>query len=322
VVLDPAFGLASLGRSARDASIVEEIYHHTIDVILQAEALGGYRALPAQDLFDMEYWDLEQAKLRAAGKPPVFAGEVALVTGAASGIGRAVVDAFLRRGSAVVALDLQPAVTELHRRPEFLGLACDVCEAEALSGAVRQAVMSFGGLDMLVLNAGIFGTSHSIQSLPQDEWRRVMSVNADANLALMRACHPLLALAPRGGRVVVIGSKNVAAPGPGAAAYSSSKAALQQLARVAALEWAADGIRVNTLHPHGVFDTALWTPQLLAERAARYGLTVAQYKSNNLLHTEINSADVAELAATLCEPLFAKITGAQIAVDGGSDRTL
>ncbi len=94
-----------------------------------------------------------------------------------------------------------------------------------------------------------------------------MSINLDANLALMRACHPLLKLAPRGGRVVVIGSKNVPAPGPGAAAYSASKAALTQLARVAALEWGADGIRINTLHPNAVFDTGIWTEDVLAERA-------------------------------------------------------
>ena len=110
-----------------------------------------------------------------------------------------------------------------------------------------------------------------------------MAVNLDANLLVMQACHPLLKLAPRGGRVVVIGSKNVPAPGPGAAAYSASKAALNQLARVAALEWGEDGIRINTLHPNAVFDTALWTDEVLAPRAKAYGLTVEQYKTNNLL---------------------------------------
>jgi NAD(P)-dependent dehydrogenase (short-subunit alcohol dehydrogenase family) len=147
-----------------------------------------------------------------------------------------------------------------------------------------------------------------------------MRVNVDANLALMRACHPLLKLAPRGGRVVVIGSKNVHAPGPGAGAYSASKAALTQLARVAALEWAADGIRVNQLHPDAVFDTGIWTPEVLAARAAHYGMTVEQYKRRNLLGVEIASRDVAELAAEMCGPLFAKTTGAQVPVDGGSDR--
>jgi NAD(P)-dependent dehydrogenase (short-subunit alcohol dehydrogenase family) len=149
-----------------------------------------------------------------------------------------------------------------------------------------------------------------------------MAVNVDANLALLRACHPLLRLAPNGGRVVVIGSKNVPAPGQGAAAYSASKAALAQLARVAALEWGGDRIRVNTLHPDAVFDTGLWTPEVLEERARRYGLTVDQYKRRNVLRTEVTSRDVAELAAEMCGPLFGKTTGAQLPVDGGNERVI
>jgi NAD(P)-dependent dehydrogenase (short-subunit alcohol dehydrogenase family) len=139
---------------------------------------------------------------------------------------------------------------------------------------------------------------------------------------LLRLAHPLLCASPRGGRVVVMGSKNVRAPGPGAAAYSASKAALTQLARVAALEWAEDGIRVNVLHPDAVFDTGLWTEEVLAARAAHYGLSVEQYKRRNLLKTEITSRDVAELAAELCGPLFAKVTGAQIPIDGGDPRAI
>ena len=175
---------------------------------------------------------------------------------------------------------------------------------------------------MLILNAGIFPGGTAVAELDGAAWRRVMDVNLDANLTLLRECHPLLKLAPRGGRVVVIGSKNVPAPGPGAAAYSASKAALTQLARVAALEWGADGIRVNTLHPNAVFDTGLWTDEVLAARAAHYGMSVEQYKTNNVLKTEVTSRDVAELAAEMCGPLFAKTTGAQVPVDGGNERVI
>jgi len=122
--------------------------------------------------------------------------------------------------------------------------------------------------------------------------------------------------------VVVIGSKNVLAPGPGASAYSASKAALNQLARIAALEWGADGIRINTLHPNAVFDTGLWTEEVLAQRAKQYGMTVDAYKKNNVLRTEVRSLDVAELAAEMCGPLFAKTTGAQVPVDGGNERVI
>jgi rhamnose utilization protein RhaD (predicted bifunctional aldolase and dehydrogenase)/NAD(P)-dependent dehydrogenase (short-subunit alcohol dehydrogenase family) len=322
MALDPQLGLASVGRTARDAAIVEELYDHTIDVILRAEALGGWRAVDERHIFDIEYWDLEQAKLRKAGSPPAFAGEVVLVTGAASGIGRACVDAFLKRGAAVVGLDRNPAVETLLARADYLGVKCDFTLEAAQAGALDAAVRRFGGLDMLVLNAGIFPSTQTIDQIAADTWRSAMSVNVEGNLLLLQACHPLLKSAPRGGRVVVIGSRNVPAPGPGAAAYSASKAALNQLARVAALEWAKDGIRVNSIHPDAVYDTALWTEEVLASRAKAYNLTVDQYKKRNLLKTEVSSKDVAELAAEMCGALFAKTTAAQVPVDGGNERVV
>ncbi|TSA11142.1 MAG: bifunctional aldolase/short-chain dehydrogenase [Betaproteobacteria bacterium] len=322
MVLDPAFGLATAGRSAKDAAIVAELYLHSMQVMQRAQVLGGYRALAARELFEVEYWDLEQAKLRKGGTPPLFAGEIALVTGAASGIGKACVAALLARGAAVVGLDVNLAVETIHRRQDYLGLRCDLTDEDAIASAIKCAVLAFGGLDMLVLNAGIFAASRKISELASAEWRKVMAINLDANLFLLRACHPLLKLALNGGRVVVIGSKNVSAPGPGAAAYSASKAALNQLARVAALEWGADGIRINSLHPNAVFDTGIWTDEVLAQRARHYGLTVEEYKTNNVLKTEVRSRDVAELAAELCGPLFAKTTGAQVPVDGGNERVI
>jgi NAD(P)-dependent dehydrogenase (short-subunit alcohol dehydrogenase family) len=320
MALDPGLGFAAFGRSAKDTRIVEELYEHTIDVILRAEALGGWRPLEDRHIFDIEYWDLEQAKLRKGGTPPAFAGEVALVTGAASGIGKACVEALLKRGAAVIGLDRNSAIETLFKRPDYLGMVCDLTDASAIDGAVTTAVRRFGGVDMLVLNAGIFPSSSPIQTLSTESWRSAMSVNVESNLLVMQAVHPLLALAPRDGRVVVIGSKNVPAPGPGAAAYSASKAALNQLARVAALEWAKDGIRVNTIHPNAVYDTALWTEEVLASRAKAYNMTVEQYRKNNLLRTEVSSRDVAELAAEMCGSLFGKTTAAQVPVDGGTEK--
>ena len=322
VVLDPEFGLAAAGNSAKDAAIAAELYRHGIEVMQRAEALGGFRALPQRELFEVEYWDLEQAKLGKSSTPPPFAGEIALVTGAASGIGKACVVALLARGAAVVGLDINPAIETLYQREDFLGVRCDLTDEHAIKPALERAVIAYGGVDMLVLNAGIFPASRRISELATGEWRRVMAINLDANLCLLRACHPLLKLAPKGGRVVVIGSKNVPAPGPGAAAYSASKAALNQLARVAALEWGEDGIRINSLHPNAVFDTGIWTEEVLAQRARHYGLTVDEYKTNNVLKTEVRSRDVAELAAEMCGPLFAKTTAAQVPVDGGNERVI
>ncbi|MGC1249033.1 MAG: bifunctional aldolase/short-chain dehydrogenase [Spirulinaceae cyanobacterium] len=322
VILDPELGMCTVGKNVKAANIVADIYDHTIDVIKSATALGGYQALPPKQLFEVEYWDLEQAKLRKGGKAPLFTGEIALVTGAASGIGKACVDSLLKRGAAVIGLDINDQVTSIWDCPDFYGLTCDVTNPQAAIKALEQAVRKFGGLDMLILNAGIFPGGCGIADLTDAQWRKVMAVNLDANLALMRESYPFLKLAPQGGRVVVIGSKNVPAPGPGAAAYSASKAALNQLARVAALEWGKDKIRINSLHPNAVFDTGIWTEEVLKDRAQHYGLTVEEYKKNNILQVEVTSHDVAELAAEMCGPLFAKTTAAQLPVDGGNERVI
>lgn len=322
VILEPELGMCTVGRSIKDANIVADIYKHTMRTIQRAELLGGYRALPAKDIFDVEYWDLEQVKLSKSGNSPQFSGEVALVTGAASGIGKACVDSLLARGAAVVALDINPDIETNYQRADYLGIVCDVTSEECLIKALEQTANSFGGLDMLVLNAGIFPGGCKISDLKQDEWRKVMSVNLDSSLALMTITHPYLCLAPNGGRVVIIGSKNVPAPGPGAAAYSASKAALNQVARVAAMEWGEDNIRINSVHPNAVFDTGIWTEEVINSRAKHYGLTVDEYKTNNILKTEVTSHDVAELVSEMCGPLFAKTTASQVPIDGGNERVI
>jgi NAD(P)-dependent dehydrogenase (short-subunit alcohol dehydrogenase family) len=284
--------------------------------------LGGYKPLPDADLFAIEYWELEQVKLKLLGHAPPLSGQVALVTGAASGIGRACVEALLAQGAAVIALDINSRLTEIFTRPDVCAIVCDISDEQAIGAAIDQGVQAFGGIDILVLNAGIFPKSRLINALPSDEWRRTMAINLDANMVLMRECQPLLALAHDGGRVVIIGSKNVPAPGPGAAAYSASKAAITQLARVAALEWGEAGIRVNVVHPNQVFDTGIWSDDVLASRAANYGMSIDDYKKNNILHTTITSHDVAKLVVALCSDVFARTTGAQIPIDGGNDRVI
>jgi rhamnose utilization protein RhaD (predicted bifunctional aldolase and dehydrogenase)/NAD(P)-dependent dehydrogenase (short-subunit alcohol dehydrogenase family) len=318
IVLDPALGMLSVGRRAKDADIARDIYAHTIDIIERAEMLGGYRALPPNDLFDVEYWELEQAKLRRAGQPAEFTGEIALVTGAASGIGWACADALRAKGASVIGLDVTPTDS----RVDYLGLQVDVTDMAAVQTAIGCAVHRFGGVDMVVASAGVFPADTRIAELDPVLWRRTILVNAEAIATLLTQVHPLLKLAPRRGRVVVIGSKNVPAPGPGAAAYSASKAAVTQLARVAALEWADDNIRVNTVHPDAVFDTGLWTAEVLSQRARHYGLSISEYKRRNLLGIEITSAAVGRLVAEMCSDTFAYTTGAQVPIDGGNERVI
>jgi len=222
----------------------------------------------------------------------------------------------------VAGLDRNPAIETAWQQPDYLGITVDLTDSIAVGEALDRIVRAFGGVDMVVLNAGIFPSSQPLQEVAADTWKQTMTVNVEAPLRILQLCHPLLCLAPNGGRIVVIGSRNVPAPGPGAAAYSASKAALNQVARVAALEWAKDAIRINSLHPDAVYDTGLWTPELLVARAKAYNMTVEQYRKKNLLKTEVASRDVAELAAEMCGPLFAKTTAAQVPVDGGNERVV
>jgi NAD(P)-dependent dehydrogenase (short-subunit alcohol dehydrogenase family) len=174
---------------------------------------------------------------------------------------------------------------------------------------------------MLVSNAGLFTRSARIEDMDARVWQESLALNLTSHQQVLQACVPYLrhGIDPS---VVIIGSKNVPAPGPGQAAYSASKAGLTQLARVAALELASDGIRVNVLHPNAVFDTGTFTPEVLAARAAAYGLSIEAYKRNNLLGVEVTAHDVALAVTALVGPSFRKTTGAQIAVDGGNDRVI
>jgi rhamnose utilization protein RhaD (predicted bifunctional aldolase and dehydrogenase)/NAD(P)-dependent dehydrogenase (short-subunit alcohol dehydrogenase family) len=322
VIIDSEFGVCSIGKNMKEIGIVSDIYEHTMLSILRAEKLGGFKALPSSDIFDLEYWDLEQAKLNKNDSSFVFEGEVVLITGAASGIGKSCVESFLSRGSAVIGLDIDSSIKQISNDKNYLGIVCDLTNEIKLSESIELAVRYFGGIDMAVLNAGIFPPAQKVSDLPLKQWKNIFSINLDANFNLLREIYPILKLAPNSGRVVFIGSKNVPAPGPGAAAYSASKAALNQLMRVLSMEWGGDGIRLNTLHPNAVFDTGIWTKEVLKSRAENYGLSIDEYKTNNLLKIEISSFDVSELAAEMCGPLFSATTSAQVPVDGGNERVI
>lgn len=179
----------------------------------------------------------------------------------------------------------------------------------------------FGGIDILVSNAGIFTAGATVEKLEPANWDKSIAVNLTSHVRLLHHCVPYLrhGIDPT---AIYIGSRNVHAPGAGAASYSCAKAGLTQLVRVAALELAPENIRVNVVHPDAVFDTKLWTPEVLARSAERYGLTVEEYKKRNLMKTEIKSADVGRMVATMAGAAFAKTIGAQIPVDGGNDRVI
>jgi NAD(P)-dependent dehydrogenase (short-subunit alcohol dehydrogenase family) len=270
----------------------------------------------------VEDWELEQAKLKRAGVAPPLQGRVARVTGGASGIGRACVDRLSAEGAAVAAVDMDDRVLHDFDGVEgVLPLVCDVGRSMDVEEAVGSTLRRFGGLDIVVSNAGVFPESATIAEMSDESWEQSLAVNLSGHRSLLQKSIPYLELGIDPA-VVIVGSKNVAAPGVGAGAYSVAKAGLTQLARVAALELAASGIRVNVVHPNDVFDTAIWTDEVLAERARHYGMTVDEYRRRNLLRVEITSSDVAALVVAMAGQMFSRTTGAQLSIDGGTDRTI
>jgi NAD(P)-dependent dehydrogenase (short-subunit alcohol dehydrogenase family) len=244
------------------------------------------------------------------------------VTGAAAGIGRAIAEALARQGATVTGMDLNPQTPErLSGVPGLSGKVINLTDYDLVRSAVDEVVEATGGLDILVSNAGIFTAGANFEDMDPANWAKSMEVNLTSHMRLLQCCVPYLKLGVEP-TAIFVGSRNVKAPGAGAGSYSCAKAAVTQLVRVAALELAPHGVRVNIIHPDAVFDTELWTPEALARSAERYGLTVEEYKTRNLMKTEIRSADVAAMVCAMAGPIFGKTTGAQIPVDGGNDRVI
>ncbi len=319
----PGHGTISFGATLQEARIIEDITTHTFRTIETVEkAFKGWKALPEKRIFEIEYWELEQAKLRkAGGTKPAHQGKVAIVTGSAAGIGFACAAALAGQGAKVVGVDLSPEIVKVMEGIGGVGMVVNLTQDDQVVDAVEETVRRFGGLDVVVSNAGIFTAGAYLEDLEQSNWDKSMAVNLTSHQKLLKYTIPYLkkGIEPA---VVLVGSRNVNAPGAGAASYSCAKAGLTQLCRVAALELAPHGVRCNIIHPDAVFDTKLWTPEALKRSAERYGLTIEEYKTRNLMKTEIKSRDVGRMVAAMASPLFAKTTGAQIPIDGGNDRVI
>jgi NAD(P)-dependent dehydrogenase (short-subunit alcohol dehydrogenase family) len=227
----------------------------------------------------------------------------------------------ISRGAVVAALDIAPLIEDAFNTSSSVGIICDVTSSEAVDAAVKATVLRFGGLDIVVTNAGTFPPGQAIEELDDETWRSTLDTNLTGHQRLLRAATPYLRLGVEPA-VVVVASKNVPAPGPGAAAYSASKAGLTQLARVAALELGPQGVRVNVVHPNSVFDTGIWTTEVLENRARHYGITVEEYKRDNVLGVEVESVHVADMVCAMAGSLFSRTTGAQVPIDGGNERVI
>lgn len=316
-------GIVAFGATESEAGVLTDISTSTWRTITQAEEAfeGGWKALPAGKLFEIEYWELEQAKLKKSGNTPVHQGKVAIVTGSAAGIGFACAQSLAEQGAKVIGLDLSPEIEEQMASIGGIGIIANLTEDAKVIEAVEGVIRRFGGLDILVSNAGIFTAGAYLENLESKNWDLSMAVNLTSHQKLLKYTIPYLknGIDPA---IVLVGSRNVNAPGAGAASYSCAKAGLTQLCRVASLELAPFGVRCNIIHPDAVFDTKLWTEENLKRSAERYNMTVEEYKTRNLLKTEIKSKDVGNMVAAMASPLFGKTTGAQVPVDGGNDRVI
>ncbi len=327
VVLVPGVGLFAAGESKRAARIAADLAEASVRVKLQAEALGRYEGVSEADLFDVEYWSLEQAKLGSRGRPPL-GGDVALVTGGAGAIGEGVARSLLDAGAHVVLCDrdaarLEGSLGRLAGGAALAPVVCDVTEERSVEAAFAEAARRFGGVDLVVAGAGI-ARAGRIESLGLDDWRTAVGVNLDGTFLTLRAALAHFARQGTAGHVVLISTKNVFAPGAEFGAYSASKAGAHQLARVAALEGAASGVRVNLINADAVFGdpanpSGLWR-EVGPARAAARGLSPEGledfYRERNLLKARVTPQHIGQ-AVVFFASQKTPTTGAVLPVDGG-----
>jgi rhamnulose-1-phosphate aldolase/alcohol dehydrogenase len=329
VVLVPGVGIITSGGDAGRARTSRDLYRRAIAVEGAADALGGFRSLDEAEAFAIEYWPLERYKLAQAPPSGELAGRVALVTGGASGIGRAAARILAARGAHVVVADLnhdgaRAVADELVDRygvRRALAAPVDVTDEAAVEDMVEAAVLSYGGIDVLVASAGL-ATSAPITETTLADWELNFAVLARGYFLAARETFRVLLEQGRGGSIVFVGSKNALVGGANAAAYSSAKAASLHLARCLAEEGGAHGIRVNTVNPDAVIEgSGIWSSDWKAERASTYGIEAADlpafYRRRTRLGVNVYPDDVAEAIAFFAGPRSTKSTGNILNVDGG-----
>jgi rhamnulose-1-phosphate aldolase/alcohol dehydrogenase len=329
VIVVAGLGMFTAGKDRRTSGIVSDIYHHTVSVLGAASSFGRYVSLSPRDAFDVEYWPLELYKLTLAPPEKELARRIALVTGAASGIGRAAALRLAADGAHVVVSDLDAAgaqkvadeVIASAGSGRAIGVGMDVTSESSVRAALEEALLAYGGLDIVVSNAGI-AHSAPIDQLDLADWERSFSVNTTGHFLVAREALRVLKAQGLGGAFVFVATKNVMSPGKDFSAYSASKAAEAQLAKVLALEGGPHGIRSNIVNPDAVFrDSKLWSEDVRRERARAQGISVDDledfYRKRNILARPILPEDVAEAILFLASDRSAKTTGCTITVDGG-----
>ena len=329
VVLVPGLGMWTTGRDYQGALVAGDIYHHTVGVMRSAQGMGEYTSLTARDAFEAEYWPLELYKLTLAPPERELARRVAMVTGGAHGIGRAIAVRLADEGAHLVVadIDLETAqslcgqINENHGQGRAIACHMDVTSEGGVAAAFKQVRLTYGGLDILVSNAGIAPVC-AMDELSLSDWQRALDINTTGHFLVCREAVRLMREQSLGGSLVFIGTKNVTSPGKDFGAYSASKAAEVQLARVLAIENGEFGIRCNVVNPDAIFEgSSLWSRELREQRARAHGISVDEledfYRDRNLLKERITGEDVAETVLFLASDRSSKTTGSMIQVDGG-----
>jgi rhamnulose-1-phosphate aldolase/alcohol dehydrogenase len=330
VYLVPGVGMITFAADKATARIAGEFYINAINVMRGAAAVSTYRGLPEQEAFDIEYWDLEEAKLQRMPKPKPLAGRVALITGGAGGIGLATARRLMDEGACVVLCDIdhdalseaEAGLKKQYGNDVVASSWMDVTREDAVIGSFRDSSWKFGGVDICISNAGIASAS-PVDQTTLATWQKNMDILSTGYFLVSRSAFQLLKTQNIGGSIVFIGSKNALAASPGAAAYCTAKAAELHLARCLALEGAPVGIRVNVVNPDAVLrGSRIWQGEWAQQRAEQYKTSTDElesiYRERSLLKRSVYPEDVAEAVAFFASERASKSTGNIINVDAGN----
>jgi len=329
VILYPGIGMFTFAKDKQTARVAAEFYINAINVMKGAEAISEYTSLPRQEAFDIEYWLLEEAKLQRMPKPKALSGRIALITGSAGGIGKAIAKKFVEEGAVVVLNDmnaerLSNAGEEFKKQfgnDAYTTAVLDVTNSEQIEDAMAAAILAFGGVDLVVNNAGL-SISKTIGDHTEKDWDLLYNVLVKGQFMVTQAAVSVMKKQDIGGDILNIVSKNALVSGPNNAGYGSAKAAQLHLSRLNAAELGADKIRVNVVNPDAVIsDSNIWAGGWAEGRAKAYGITVeelpAYYAKRTLLNEVILPDDIANACFAFAGGLLSKSTGNVLNVDGG-----
>jgi len=324
IIIYPGVGMFSFAKNKQTTRVASEFYINAINVMRGAEAITEYTSLPRQEAFDIEYWLLEEAKLKRMPKEQTLSRKVALVTGAGGGIGKAIADKLVAEGANVVLTDINEEslikANNSYKRDVSTYAVCDVTSTSSVDEAFKKACLEFGGVDIIVHSAGL-AISKPLEDTTDKDWNILQDILVKGQFDLAKQGVEIMRKQNLGGDFISIASKNGLVSGPNNVAYGTAKASQQHMARLLAAELGKDHIRVNVVNPDGVIvGSKIWEGDWAAGRAKAYGITVeelpAHYAKRNLLNEIIYPSDIAD-GVFACVGILNKTTGNIINVDGG-----